>query len=77
MSSTGTFFSGWPYTVKLVIYMQGEFTLHPKQKEINRINTCYILVNLLQYPVDRVLLGIIVQLSILQTSSTHIAFSIF
>lgn len=68
MSSTGTFFSGWPYTVTLVIYMQGEFTLHPKQKEINRINTCYILVNLLQYPVDRVLLGIIVQQAVNSTN---------
>lgn len=42
--------------------------LHPKQQEINKINMCFILVNLLQYPVDRVLLDIFVQQAVNSTN---------
>lgn len=48
------------HIVKMLLFLDVS-PLNPKQKEINRINMCSILVNLLQYPVDHVLLGIIVQ----------------
>lgn len=48
------------HIVKMLLFLDFSH-LHPQQKEKNRIIKCSILVNLLQYPVDRLLLGIIVQ----------------
>lgn len=59
------------HKVKMLLFLKFS-PLHPKQKEINRIDMCSILVNLLQYPVDRVLLGIIVQQAV---NSTNIQYS--